>query len=89
MRAMILAAGLSVGLGVPALGATYDVVDKDIATLQADMAACRIDAVGLVQAYQARIAAIDPQLHSVIALNPDALAQAQALDAEREAGHLR
>ena len=59
MRALILAAGLSVGLGVPAFGAPYDVVDKDIATLQSDMAAGRIDAAGLVQAYQARIAAIE------------------------------
>jgi amidase len=89
MRALILAAGLSVGLGVPAFGAPYDVVDKDIATLQSDMVAGRIDAAGLVQAYQARIAAIDPQLHSVIALNPDAVAQAQELDAERKAGRLR
>jgi amidase len=89
MRAMILAMGLSVGLAPPALAASYDVVDKDIATLQADMAAGRSDAVGLVQAYQTRIAAIDPQLHSVIALNPDAVTQARALDAERKAGHLR
>jgi amidase len=88
MRAMIWAMGLSL-LGTPALAAPYDVVDKDIATLQADMAAGRVDAVGLVQAYQARIAAIDPLLHSVIALNPDALPQAQALDGERKAGHLR
>ena len=28
-------------------------------------------------------------LHAVIALNPDALAQARALDAERRAGHVR
>ncbi len=89
MRGMILAAALSVGLVVPALAAPYDVAEKDIATLQADMTAGRVDAVGLVQAYQARIAALDPQLHSVIALNPDAVAQARALDGERKAGHLR
>ncbi len=89
MRAMILALGLSLLPGAPALAASYDVVDKDIATLQADMAAGRVDAVGLIAAYQARIAAIDPLLHSVIALNPDAGAQARALDAERKAGRLR
>jgi len=88
MRAMILAFGLSF-VPAAAMAASYDVVDKDIATLGADMAAGRVDAVGLVEAYQARIAAIDPLLHSVIALNPDALAQARALDAERKAGHLR
>jgi amidase len=89
MRGMILAAGLGLWLSTPALAAPYDVAEKDIAALQADMAAGRVDAVGLVQAYQARIAAIDPQLHSVIALNPDAIAQARALDVERKAGHLR
>ena len=78
MRALIWAACLSLCLGAPALAAPYDVAEKDIATLQADMAAGKIDAVGLVQAYQARIATIDPQLHSVLALNPDALAQARA-----------
>jgi amidase len=67
----------------------YDVVEKDIATLQADMAAGRIDAAGLVGAYQDRIRTVDAQLHSVIALNPNAMAAAQALDAERKAGHVR
>src|SRR4051812_46985191 len=72
----------------PVVAAPYDVVEKDIATLQADMAAGRVTAAGLVKAYQARIAAIDksgPALNSVIVLNPDALAAAAALDAERKA----
>jgi amidase len=73
----------------PAQAASYDVVEKDIATLQADMAAGRVDAAGLVQAYEERIRAVDAQLHSVIALNPDAMAEARALDAERKAGHVR
>ena len=72
-----------------AFAAPYDVLEKDIATLQADMAAGRVNAAGLVEAYQARIQSVDPQLHSVIALNPDALAQARTLDAERKAGHVR
>jgi len=74
----------------PALA--YDVAEKDIATLQSDMRAGRVTAVELVRAYQDRIAAIDragPQLNSIIALNPDALAAAAALDAERKAGHVR
>jgi amidase len=65
----------------------YDVVEKDIATLQADLAAGRVTSVELVQAYIKRIEAIDrhgPALHSVIALNPHALADARALDAERK-----
>ena len=75
-------------LATPALGRPYDVAEKDIATLQADMAAGQVSAAGLVRAYQARIAAIDksgPTLNSIIALNPDALAEARALDAERKA----
>ncbi len=73
---------------MPVAAAPYDVVEKDIATLQADMTAGRVSAVELVQAYQARIAALDksgPALNSVITLNPRALAQAAALDAERKA----
>jgi amidase len=88
MRTIILAC-VATGLATPVLAASYDVVEKDIATLQADMAAGRVDAAGLVEAYRARIAAIDPKLHSVIALNPDAIARARALDAERKAGHVR
>ena len=75
-------------LATPALAQPYDVAEKDIATLQADMASGRLSAAGLVRAYQTRIAAIDksgPALHSIIAINPDALAQAEALDAERKA----
>ncbi|MBO9671698.1 MAG: amidase, partial [Sphingobium sp.] len=46
----------------------------------------------LVRAYLARIAAMDragPALRSIISLNPDAVAEARALDAERKAGKPR
>ncbi|HUO03301.1 MAG TPA: amidase [Rhizomicrobium sp.] len=76
-------------LAAPASAAPYDVAEKDIATLQADMTAGRVTALELVQAYEARVARIDPMLHSVIALNPDAENQARALDQERHAGHVR
>ena len=64
----------------------------DAAALQARMAAGRLSALGLTRACLRRIAAIDhagPQLRSVVEVNPDALAQARALDAERRAGRLR
>lgn len=74
---------------VGAGGATaYDPAEKSMAQLQADMAAGRVTAEGLVKAYRARIARLDragPHLGSVIALNPAALAEARALDAERRA----
>jgi len=89
MRKIGWALGLALAAAGPAQAASYDVVEKDIATLQADMTAGRVDAAGLVQAYEDRIRTVDAQLHSVIALNPDAMAAAQALDAERKAGHVR
>jgi amidase len=52
----------------------------------------RTSALALVHAYSARIAALDragPMLRSVIELNPDAGAIAQALDDEARAGHWR
>jgi len=70
----------------------YDVVEVSVATLAADMAAGKVTSEALVLAYQARIEAIDwagPELRSVIALNPRALDEARALDAERRAGKLR
>jgi amidase len=85
MRAILLILLLAAG---PVLAAPYDVAEKDIATLQADLAAHRVTSVELVRAYQARIAALDragPRLNSVLILNPDAMAEAEALDAERAA----
>jgi amidase len=43
----------------------------------------------VTEAYLARIRAIDPVLHAVIEVNPDALAIADAMDAERRAGKVR
>jgi len=51
-----------------------------------------VSSLQLVDAYLARIARIDrgaTGLHSVLAINPAARAQARALDKERAAGHLR
>jgi amidase len=51
-----------------------------------------IDSHALTQAYLDRIAAIDdagPRLNAVIELNPDAMKEADARDAERDAGKVR
>jgi amidase len=59
----------------------------DVAALQAEMAAGRLTSQALVRECQKRIAAIDrrgPKLNAVIELNPEALAQAKLLDAERK-----
>lgn len=60
--------------------------------IAADLAAGRTTSVAVTQALLERIAAVDhsgPELRSVLALNPAALDDAEALDAERAAGHLR
>ena len=66
--------------------------EADIAGLQARMARGDLTSRDLTQAYLDRIAAIDkagPALNSVIELNPKALDEAAALDAERKAGNVR
>ena len=72
--------------------AKVDVVELSVADAQAGMVAGRFTSADLVDAYLARIAAVDdsgPTLNAVIALNPNARADAEALDAERAAGTLR
>src|SRR5580658_675731 len=63
-----------------------------IAELQAAIHSGAHSSVSLVRFYLKRIDRLDrhgPALHSVIEINPDALAIARALDGERKAGHLR
>ncbi|MFN7692993.1 MAG: amidase [Burkholderiales bacterium] len=58
----------------------------DVSALQAEMTAGRLTAVALLRHCLKRIEAMDrsgPSLRAVIELNPDAMAQARRLDAER------
>ena len=69
-----------------------EVEEATVDGLQVGMATGRWTAVDLVRKYQSRIQAIDqagPRLHAVIELNPEALAIAKAMDAERKAGQVR
>ncbi|HVI60489.1 MAG TPA: amidase [Luteimonas sp.] len=66
--------------------------EADIAGLQARMARGELDSHALTKAYLDRIAAIDdagPRLNAVIELNPRALQEADARDADRKAGKVR
>ena len=66
--------------------------EAGIASLQARMDKGELSSRALTQAYLDRIAAIDkagPALNSVIELNPDALKEADARDAERRDGKKR
>ncbi len=72
--------------------AVFAYEEVSIADLQKRMAAGTLTSLTLTQAYLDRIAAIDdagPTLNAVIETNPDALKEADALDAERKAGKLR
>jgi amidase len=71
---------------------TVDVVELDADTAAARLADGSRTSRALTQAYLDRIAAVDragPKLNSIIELAPDALTQADALDAERRAGKVR
>jgi amidase len=70
----------------------FDPTEATIGDLQARMASGSLTARELTQAYLERIREFDragPKLDAVIELNPDALAIADRLDAERRAGHVR
>jgi amidase len=70
----------------------FELDEATVTELQQAMAGGRRTARQITQLYLDRIAAIDrsgPQLRSVIEANPDALAIADRLDAERRAGKLR
>ena len=70
----------------------YDPVEKSIAELSDAQAHAAVSAEALTQAYLRRIERYDrqgPKIGAVLAVNPDALSAARALDAERRAGKLR
>ena len=78
---LILAAALTLS--------PYPVEEKSILEIKADLAAGRTQSVDVVQAYLDRIARLDgtgPELHSVIVINPQVLAQAKVIDEARAAG---
>ena len=71
---------------------TPDVVELAATEARDRMAAGTLTSRSLTQAYLNRIAAIDdagPRLNAVIEINPTALADADALDAERSGGKVR
>jgi amidase len=72
--------------------ASIDVEELSLADAQKKLAKGEVSARELTQAYLDRIAAIDkagPKLNAIIELNPNALKDADALDAERKAGKIR
>jgi amidase len=76
----------------PVSGPRAPLDEKTIAELQAGMARGELTSHGITQQYLERIASLDrqgPTLRHVLETNPDALAIADGLDAERKAGKTR
>jgi amidase len=79
---------LIASLAQAAQRAPFDVTEKSVAELAQAMRDGRVTSRQLTEAYLARIAAYDqhgPAINAMIALNPHALADADALDRERAA----
>jgi len=88
-------AALAWPTGLPALaptvrdGAAIELDEITVSGLQDAMRAGTMTSRAICEAYLARIAARNDALHAVLETNPDALAIADALDAERKAGKMR
>ncbi len=79
----------SPGTSAPAKRRPFSVVEATIPEMQAAMKAGRVTSHELVTQYLLRIALYNSRLNAVIAVNPNALSQADALDRERAAGKVR
>lgn len=68
---------------------SFDFVEKSIPELQAAMASGQLTSSQLTLGYIHRIQSLNPTLHAVIEVNPNAMAIANQLDIERRSGHVR
>jgi amidase len=87
---LLLAFGLVFPVLMPA--AALNIETATVADLQAAFEKGTLTSEKLTAIYLARVAAYDkqgPAINAVITLNPNALAEAKALDAERAAGKIR
>jgi len=83
-------AAFAVGRGGASVlgGTSFDLEEATLTQIQAQMQSGALTARGLAESYLARIDAMNlkgPELHHVLETNPEALAIADALDAERRA----
>ncbi len=72
--------------------ATLNITSASISDVQAAYATGKLTSQKLTAAYIARINAYNakgPAINAVIMMNPKAMAEAKAMDAERKAGHVR
>src|SRR5579863_3767129 len=81
--------GASVKPAAPKPAAPFTVVESSIPQMQAAMKAGRLTSRQLVVQYLTRIAIYEHRLHATIAINPNAIKEAEQLDRERAQGKLR
>ena len=92
MRGATRAGARVAGAAEAIAGAPFELEEATVAQLGEWMASGRFTSRDLVERYLARIEDLDrrgPAINQIIELNPDALAIADAMDAERRAGKVR
>ena len=67
----------------------FSVVEASISEMQKALASGRVTSTELVRQFLTRIGTYEPVLHAVLAVNPNALQEAERLDRERAGGHVR
>jgi len=96
-KALIVSAAVAVlsvlsGAAQAPRPAVFDLEEATIADLESKMTAGQETSRSIVEKYLARISALNlngPELRAVIETNPDAIADASALDGERRSGRVR
>lgn len=87
--ALVLLAGASAACSSSEPSEPFDIVEATIPEMQQAMEEGRITSRELVEAHLVRIAMYEEEVNAVIAVNADALEEADRLDRERAAGNLR
>jgi amidase len=85
----IAAVAVSAQSRKPRLPGRFTVVEATMPEMQAAMRQGRVTSRQIVTEYLTRIAIANSRLHAAIAIDPDALAEADARDRERAAGRVR
>src|SRR5262245_683076 len=67
----------------------FSVVETGIPEMQGAMKSGRVTSRDLVVQYLTRIAMYEHTLHAALAINPNAIREAEQLDRERAQGHIR
>lgn len=86
---LLSAALLSQCQSIGSQASHFDFDEVSVSALQAAMTANTLTAIDITEYYLNRIDALNPSLNAVLEVNPEALAIAAQLDAERRAGRVR